>query len=319
MQENNDKQGRNNLPRPKANPTLIWLVALILLFVFFAFFAPKFSATSLTVDFDDKKVSINTAKIMAPSEGVMPLSQEYYTDSQRGFSLKRLPETEWRSNTARGLDEVLKLKGIVLNGEAKKEQEFGLQTSPLGIMLKEVEVVRFSSGEPLDIKILNDSTNPFIEKVIQNVQQSNQFKRQGLNAEQVNDYRMSIIRSLIGFDRTKFYNELTVFCYNKDALSNVPFKTSLATFSIFVLQSLGAVVNQLTADSRTVFAAGTVGLNNVMINGKKQNLRVDRLWLITENRQYYYIVEIGFSPQTQGSMQVWSDLEKSLKSFTVTP
>jgi hypothetical protein len=53
------------------------------------------------------------------------------------------------------------------------------------------------------------------------------------------------------------------------------------------------------------------------VNGEIRDFRAERLYMCTESKDRYYVVEIGFSPQTRNSKKVWNDLEKMLRSFAV--
>ena len=121
----------------------------------------------------------------------------------------------------------------------------------------------------------------------------------------------------MGFEKIKFSNEFTVSVYDKNRLNGLPVKHSLASFAIVLFGQFGMIVDQLAADSRSVIAGVTMTMEKVLVDGKTQDLRIDRLMLLTENKDRYFLVEVGFSPETKSSMQVWSELESTLKSFNV--
>ena len=297
--DKNGELGREHGNRIRvSSASLRWLFlgfVVLSIFVFFSFFAPQFGATSLEIDLTGKKISINTNQVKISTEEAKGLSAEdYYVDSQRGFSFKKLPTTEWVSHTAKGIEELMTLKGLVLTQGMREGIEISMQTHPLGSMLREVETVRFTAGKPLNVEITDESTNQIIEEFFKNIQKSSKLMDIESDDEEVRNFKKKIIRESIGFDKLQFSNELMIGCYNKNLLSGVPIKCSLATFSLMYLANMGLAADQLSANSASVIAGTSTIINNAMINGKKQDFHVDRLCLITENKQHYTWLKLGF-------------------------
>jgi len=192
-----------------------------------------------------------------------------------------------------------------------------LDVNPMGPMLREPEVIRYITKEALEIEIIDESTNEYIDQVFSNLIKSGEFKKLKLNEEEIKKYKSKFVESAMLFKKTKFNNEFSVIIYEKNKLKNIPIRYNLANFSISFLAPMSLFIDQLVADARTTLAGGSTTINKALVNGKIQDLRVDRLWLLAENKDHYFIVEIGFSPLTHASMNIWSELEGTLKSFSV--
>jgi hypothetical protein len=138
-----------------------------------------------------------------------------------------------------------------------------------------------------------------------------------LGDREIEKLKKNIRHSALSFVPAAFVNELIVYVYEKKRLIARPVEHSLASFSIFVLGQSAPVMDQLVADERAVLAGGTVSIKRVLVNGKAGDFRVARIFLCTESEDRYYLVEIGFSPQTKKAARIWADLEGMLASFAI--
>lgn len=314
-----DQQATSNQRPPSAGyrPAKWGLGILVLaVFVFFSFFAKQFSATSLELDLKDKKVSINTKQLVVSPENINKRDPEqYYIDATRGFSFKKLVSQDWLGpQFFKSFEEFLTAKSMVMNPEQKERLLFMLQAHPLGPMLRAVEVLRYASAEQLNVETTDESTNPVVEEFINNAINSIQVQESSLEANDISAFKKRIRGKFVLFQSMKYANELTVYVYEKSKLKGIPVKHTLASFFLACVGSFAMMIDQLVANEHSIMAGASETMQNVKVNGKTGDVRVYRLWLATESRERYYVVEIGFSPQTQSSIKalrviVWVDFD----------
>ena len=294
---------------------LRWSVILfstILIFVFFAFFAKKYTQASLELDIKGNKLSIKTSQLQAEAEKITKLDpQQYFIDSMRGFSFERPNRQHWsQPKLLMGLDAMFQAKNLLLTNEMREAMSTGLAMHPLGEMLKDVEVLRIISGDSMVIEVTDQTSNELIDAIIDKMQTSAEAP---LSESDLASFR----RQTIGFERINFSNEFTISVYDKAKMQGSPIRPSLPNFFMTLASTMGLAVDRLVADEQSILAGISLTLHQVNLNGRLGDLRIDRWMLLAENKDRFYLVEIAYSPQTTGSIQVWEELRALMDSFHV--
>ena len=290
----------------------VWLVA-ILAFCFFAFFAVRYSAAGLKLNLGGNTVEIDTRALGTSRSAEEIDASQHFVDNSLGFSIKKPDESVWSAaETIHGMEALLRSKGAVLNQDVLDQMELNFAISPFGAMLNDLTTVRFVSGDSLTIETTEDTTNDLIDSVVE--------RTKALVVESGIDWlpqdETELRDALVGFKRLEFANEFTVSVYDKGLLAGAPVKPSLAAFTLQFLSAYGASLDTLVADNVSILAAMTISLEGVTLDGTPdRQVRIDRVFLTTESDNRFYAVEIGLSPQTSSSLQMWQELEDMLKSF----
>ena len=316
----------SNIPKGERSqetklPAAKWVflgIVVLAIFVFFAFFAKQFSEASLELNLEDRKVAINTKNlIVSPQETEKRDPNKYYIDSTMGFSFKRPDSKEWlQPQIIKGLEEFLKAKDFSTEKGGKLNLMW--QMHPWAPMLTEPMIVRFTTGETLDVEVTEDSSNEVLDEYLKNVMKSEEFQELDLNDEETKEFIRERRSRFFGFNKISFTNEFNIYVYDKQKLAGVPAKHSLANLAILILGPMAMFADQLVADERMVMSGGSFSFTNLRINEEIKDVRIDRLWLFTENKDRYYVVEIGFSPQTKSSLKIWTEMENMVQSFSVS-
>ncbi len=290
----------------------VLLFSAILIFVFFAFYAKKFAQASLELDIKGNKLSVKTSQLQAEPERITKLDpQQYFIDSMRGFSFEKPNRQRWsQPKLLLGLDAMLQAKNLLLTSEMREAMAAGLAVHPMGEMLNDVEVLRLVSGDSLLIEVTDQTSNELIDAIIDRMQKS---AAAPLSESDLAAFR----RQNIGFERITFSNEFMVSVYDKTKPQGAPIKPSLPNFFMMLTSAMGLAVDRLVADEQTILAGISLTLHQVKINGQLKDLRIDRWMLVTESQDHFYLVEIAYSPQTTGSIQIWEELRALMDSFRV--
>ena len=284
-----------------------------------ASFEARSNAASLSIGLEDKQVTIETQRLFVTPEHAAKLDPaEYYVDADLGFVLKKPVSGSWLApELLEGAEECLEARTDLLDQEFKERLRLMIRAHPLGSMLQGVEAIRYATDETLVVKVTGESTNEIAEDVIRNTIESEQILELNLGDQEVEKLKKNIRRSALTFEETIFVNELSVYVYDKKMLHGRPVKHSLAGFALFILGRTATPLDRLVADSKAVLAGETVTVQRALVNGKIGNFRAQRVYLCTESKDRYYVVEIGFSPQAKNPQKIWNDLEKMFTSFAV--
>ena len=287
------------------------LVVAVLIFVFFAFYAPQFTEAALTLDMAGNKVSVQTTKVSREEvQGLDP--QRHYIDSARGFFFEAPTTENWsKPNVLSGFKALIEAKGVTLSPQLLEAYERNIAINPLGPMLRQAETVRLVSGESLRVEFTDETSNELIDKIIENTIKDAESKGVQLQDEDI----VSLRRSALGVETLDFANEFTVAIFDKKKLVDLPGALSLPAFFTAISSTLGINLDKLVANENQMLTGGSVSLQKVRIDGSVKDFRVYRWMLMTESKDAFYMVEIAYSPQTAGSIQVWEDLRNLMDSF----
>ncbi len=284
-----------------------------------AFLGAKSNAASLDIVLTDKQVTIDTERLsIAPEDAAELDPAKYYVDASLGFIIKKPVSGHWLApELLEGAEECLEARSGLLTQESKERLRFVIQAHPLGRMLQEVEAIRYTAKETLLVELTDESTNDIAEEVIRHTIESEQMLELNLGDREIQKLKKNIRRSALSFEEEVFVNTLSVYVYDKRFLHGLPVRHSLAGFSIFILGQTAQNLNQLVADKHVLLAGSSVAIRGVLVNGEPGDFRSDRIYLCTESKDRYYVVEIASSPQTKNSAEILIDLQKMLTSFMV--
>ena len=297
--------------------TFVVLVLAVLLP--FALASKASDAASLGTSFGGKIVAVDTKRLFITPEDAAKLDPaEYYVDSSLGFVLKKPLSGDWlAAELLEGVAECLEAKKGVLDQERIERLRFTMQAHPLGPMLRAVEAIRFATGDVLTVELTDQSTNDVAEESIRYTMESEQIIELNLGDAEVEKLKTNIRRSALSFEKMTFANEFTIYVCDKSKLVGVPVRHSLAGFAMVILGQVGLALDQLIADERAVVAGGTLIIQRAKVDGAIQGLHIERLYVVTESEDNYYLIETAFSPQTKKAARIRADLERMLTSFAV--
>ena len=71
----------------------------------------------------------------------------------------------------------------------------------------------------------------------------------------------------------------------------------------------------MIANEKLIFIGIEESLKNLEIEGKNSNLDTNRWFYITQNDDYFFTIEINYSPQINSSINNWEGLKRTLNSF----
>lgn len=287
------------------------LICSILIFIFFSFFASKFGQAKFSARAGDKEISITTKQLKTlPGKLEKFDSQEYYKDSKSGFTFKLPKGKNWsKPEHISGYFNMLEAKNVIFAPGMREQIEMNMMIDPLWPMTEHAETIRITSGDIYEIEITDETTNDIIKAVLNTV--SERFEEDELSKEEL--FRLK--RELIGFERLNFSNELTITIYNKKNLRY--FKPSLPGLFNKFLSTAGLSIDQLVTNEEGMLAGLSSTLERVKVNDQIKDWTFNRWFLLTENQNAFFLVEIAYSPQSSKSIQIWEELRSLMDSFHV--
>jgi hypothetical protein len=273
---------------------------------------------SLRSPFDkDREISVQTQSLVAPAASANTVDpQKYFIDSTHGF-LFRLPTSEsWeKPETIIGLSNMIAAR-IDLEPEAAQAVVQQLNLNPFGTMLIEQSLVRFKTGQVLNLVFTEDTTTDFAENFIARLgveyrRENPNMPEQEIDAE-LKKLKLNLIRGIA--TSVRFQNEFCVTWLDKAKLPP-NLKPSMAGILLQVGSTFATTARDIKMVDKNITLTSSIFMRNVLINGQKMDLTADRWLLLTEAKDYFYLVEIAFSPQTQDSVAIWDDLKGMVESF----
>jgi hypothetical protein len=114
-----------------------------------------------------------------------------------------------------------------------------------------------------------------------------------------------------------FKNQFVVTVLQKSFLPDYLKTMSVVDFFRYSTTAIPSI-SQLIATQNSILVKGvSQRFTNVLINNKQSEFQSDKLMLFGDSDNYFYVVEIIYSPQANTPTQTWSDLEELHKSFTL--
>lgn len=289
------------------------VVLAVLGFVFFSFFAPKFGQAELGVEIQGKKLTVRTTQLKTSPESLTQFDpRTHYIDSARGFAFE-LPRGEgWsRPEVLVGMAQVAASKNWT--GPLAQNLEQLLSAHPLGPLYRTIEFIRIVHGSPQDIEVTEETTNELLEQIVR-AQIEEAAKR---NIKPTPAEVKSLRSTLLGFDRIAISNEFAVNVYDKSVGRSLLVKPSLPVLFVSLAPSLGLNVDHIAANDQSILSGSSLSLQRVRMKGRTLDLQFSRWYLFAESKEKYFLVEIGYSPQIDSSINVWEQLRRVLDSFRV--
>jgi len=242
----------------------------------------------------------------------------HYIDSAHGFLFSRPKSDAWgQPESISGMSKIVPAR-MEVSPEILHEILRQMSQLPFGKMLIEQSLIRLRTGHVLKVEFTGESTTDPVEAVIEQlrpalIEQNPGASSENIEAELVKT-RISLVRGDGDVRSMQFSNEFCVTWLDKSLLP-VNFTPTLARIFLQIAMPFVAMAVDLRRHEKSITLTMRSDLRKVLVNGQKTDLSIERWLLLTERKDYFYMVEIAFSPQTQDSLAVWEDLRAMIDSF----
>jgi hypothetical protein len=299
---------------------MLFSILIMLLGIISEFFKTK---SSLNIRLGNNEISINELSYSSISELD---TKEYFINSDYGFAFKK-PNKSWTNvRSEKGLDGLLKIMQVKSKLITKKNLELGFSRNPLGSLFKNATLYYFENLESkTNVSVTDSSGNDLINELIKKrsnlLLDTNSFLGYDTtDIEDKEDYLDEILgyrKSILGFDTIVAKEAFLLSIYPKDSLPDYLRKLKLPGFYTSYSIALGLNTDKLVANEKQILAGAEMNLNNVRIKNTISNFQNKKWLMFTENEQYFFVIEISYSPQISSTTDLWDNLQDALNSFTL--
>ena len=249
-------------------------------------------------------------------------SDEYFHNSDIGFSILK-PQKNWsRIKRGSGLIDFLKMSGLKQE-EVTSEKLAEYNNDPFLQVFNFVTFFSFNQKEEhLELKF-TDSTEvrylkPYQENYYKqtlealNREYSNNLKQNMIWADSLTQMAMHAILANLNID---FSAKLKLIAFPKNTFDSGLSGLSLAGFYNVYSSSFGMNVSEIVANKTGILMGVNSLLENVLINNIPQDLEINRYTHFSESEDYFFILEISHSPQSGKNNKQWNELSNVMESF----
>jgi hypothetical protein len=245
---------------------------------------------AFALDMPGLKFNLKAPTNVAVSESKLKSfdAADYVVDDINGFAYRRPASPPWSNPEAiHGYASLLAAQQFSSPAvSASNVNEQLREVGRLGAMIRGVESVRVTSGQPVIVRSTKDSTLSVFDQEVP-----------------------------IGTSRLLFKNSFVVESFKKSVLRGLD--VPLASLFSVTTSTVGTALADVTAHDGSIGATASLHFSNVLVNGKPGRFDVYHAFLFSESPRNYYVVEIVYSPETNAAEQRWEDLQSMLSSFRV--
>ncbi|MES2836855.1 MAG: hypothetical protein V4667_04990 [Bacteroidota bacterium] len=139
------------------------------------------------------------------------------------------------------------------------------------------------------------------------------------NLMQLNDTTSANADSVkIGYPDVKefqFQSYLNVIVFEKKNSKGENQKINGANFLLMGANSLFQNIEKIVSNENHMLLCGNLTFKNVLIDGKQNNLVINRWFRLIDTETKLYVIEMAHSPQYDKENKSWLELKKSFESF----
>lgn len=316
---------------PQSNPIAPWYPLFMLIFlivvvvgVFVDRRSLRKAPEELTLGGGEHKISVDTSKLTIPSKELAQARKvdldAMFIDSQRGFMFNRPKLPLWSDPQYLGFGGMAARFGLGSKEEWEKMKKF-LSVNPLLQMLGEASCLLLTCGEPIDVRLTDETSNTIVDNAVKNIVSLAEKEGKPADKESIRNLRRSLVRGYSSqtgpLEQMKLQNHFMVAVLDKSLAFNSPIEPNLGTFFLTYTSSVGPYVENLVANEKSILWGFSTFLTNVLIDGELRELRTYQRNLLTESDRSMFLVTIWFSPQTSSSLDIWPELQDMVASFKV--
>jgi len=289
------------------------IIAFTVVFILYVI-APRFKTTELTLSIKDYKLAVKTTQLEKLKIMEFGPPESLYVDTIEGVVFNLPIEDIWKDpEKFYDLNSLFERKKIAkIESEAKWYPEL-LVRSPLGKMIQESHSIRIASKEVVRIEYDDSTYDELFHQQAEGLKELMLSDSILIDSATIKEFK----RSFFAYQGIDYSNEIVIHIYDKKDLSGFPINISLASLFLEMTESFGYGVERIKANDEVIFASGSGIVENIKVDGKRIDFYAYRWILMTETRERFYMVEIGFSPQARNSIRAWEDLRRMFESFRV--
>lgn len=308
---------------PETNPLYAWYPLFMLLFlcvIVIGIFVDRYLQSTherneLSIQVGDVALTVGSGDPVAADQSTDTQSKEdIFVDSERGFQFKLPATVGWSQPERLPIGDFLVRVGLLKDNDGFSELYQAMALLPMGRMLAESSCLVVGRGDAIEAVFTEESTNLVIETYLDRVSSLRQQEGEDLSEDEKREMRQNILRRQMPVDSINVWNRFVITTMEKKYALESPVKPTLANLFLQLSRNLGPL-DQLVSTDKQILYGSTVTLRNILINNERRELTANTIFHLTESKNYFYLVEIYYSPQTQDSLRVWEELQNMAHSF----
>lgn len=278
----------------------------------------------LKVDLGGQELQVSDVKTVSP-ENVN--RGKYYINQEERFAFANPDTKNWSQVTHySGIVGIFKIMEIDSDVLTMQTLANGLLNNPLGNVISDVSLYYFENQESRKTVSVTDSSGTDLVEYYykkarrqllnpnsQNYIDTSKVENKKAYHIQLNRYR----RSLLGFNSFVGKESFLLYVFPKNKLDESMKNTSLPEFFISLSSFLGLKTEKLVATRSQILIGSEIYLHQVLIGSVLGNYQNKKWMLFTENDNYFYAIEINYSPQLSKNIDLWDQLQSALQSFVL--
>ena len=296
----------------------VFMLFFLLLIVIAVIFDRNGERNSLVLKLDEQKVEVNPKKNRIDSVHKLASSTNTYTDSHLRFSFHK-PELKSTVNLKRiSYGDLLVKIGIATPENVDHIVQNVLTIDPFGKMKINSSIVDIQIGDIYKLRFDDESSLSRVEKYINNVVEVAKEGDEPLSNEVISGIRSKLLYGDSNLKSLNYFNGCVIHVFNKaDAVDSMLPATLPNIFS-----SLQSLINEplesLTSNQESILWGTTNHYLKILVNGIKKDFSIYRMYQLIENKNYVYLIQLQWSPQSNEAINTWEELRKLLENFKVT-
>ncbi len=252
---------------------------------------------------------------------------KYFVSSEQKFAFRLPNKKNWSQITKYtgvvGLFKLMEIDSDVISLESLVE---GVMNNPLGTVISNMSLYYFENqASRTKISLTDSSSNKMIDYYMETAGRqlldpaspeyldTTVAKNKTAYKEKMKRYR----ETLFGFRSFVAKESFLLYVLPKARLVENLKDMSMPAFFVSFSSFLGYNVDKLVANESQILIGSEIKMRNLDIGDNYGNFQNKKWMMFAENDQYFYVIEINYSPQITDSIDLWDELQSYLQSFVM--
>ncbi|MEP3838391.1 MAG: hypothetical protein ABJM36_12125 [Algibacter sp.] len=308
---------------PTTSPLYNWYPVFMLFFLLLIVVAVIIDRTgqrnSLVLKVNEQKLEINPKNNKLNSIDNLESKSDVYTDTLLKFSFhKPVLKSEVKINRVSYAEYLIKLGVATPDSVDSIIQKIPI-INPFGKMIVNSNNIDIQIGDKYKLELEDDSTMTRIERFINNVVQiAKDNKEDTPSEEEITILRAKLMHGDSKLKTINYFNGSIIQVFNKKDTKDSMIPPSLPNIFSSLQTTIKEPIETLISNEDSILWMTTNHFLKVLISGTKKDFSIYRVYQLIENKEFVYLIQLQWSPQTNEAINTWEELKKLLENFKVT-
>ncbi|WP_203257935.1 hypothetical protein [Hyunsoonleella ulvae] len=308
---------------PPTSPLYNWYPVFMLLFllvIVIAVIVDRFGQrNSLVLEIDEQKLKVNPKKNKIDSMDNLESNTNSFIDSHLKFSFhKPILKSNVKLNRVSYGELLIKI-GVAAPDNEDEIIRAVQMVNPFGKMITNSNNIDIQIGDKYEIQFNNESSLSRIERYINNVVQIAKDNNEELPTdEEISNLRANLMYGDLDIYALNYFNGCIIQVFNKEDAKETMIPPTLPNIFSSLQSTIKEPLESLVSNEDSILWGTTNHYLKVLINGVKKDFSIYRMYQLIENKDFVYLIQLQWSPQTNEAINTWEELKKLLENFKVT-